>query len=71
MIDVNGAMGRKMPCMFGMIDTKVRKMLAEAFAEGVTEKRQKQLITRVLAIAVGLVVGVVFLLLIGWTLLFG
>jgi hypothetical protein len=64
---MNGAMGRKMSGMFSRIDEKVK---TEASSETVTPARQKELAVKVFATAVGLLLLIMFLLLVGWLLLF-
>lgn len=63
---MNGAMGRKMESeMIGWIDAKVKKMLADACAEGTPPEQQKRtfLIVGMIAIALAFVVFPVLLIL--------
>jgi hypothetical protein len=75
-IDVNGTTGRKMKSeMIDWIDQKVRKIIAEAFAEETSHEERQRMVINVGAIAVALTFVVLPILLIlfyiGMRLIFG
>jgi hypothetical protein len=57
--------------MLSRIDEKVKGMLVEANSESVTAERQKEISVKVVAVAVGLLLFTMILLVLGWLLLFG